>query len=404
MADKASGQRSEKPTPKRLRDARRKGQIPRSPDLVGWISLLVASYALPFVVALLRDRFLGYFATMSQALAAGQPQLALVGSRDLVVAVAVVFVPFLVLLVVVTVIGMVAQGGVTLTLEPLRPKFERISPKAGVKRLVSTQSAVDTAKAVIRLAILAVLMWQIMGGQVGQFLSGTARNPSASGVELGAALLLLVRLAALLGVVVGLGDYAYQRWKVGKQLRMTKEEVKRENRNTEGDPLMRGRRRSLHARVSRNKMLAAVGEASVVVVNPTHISVALAYQAGSVPKVVAKGTDELALRIRERAFEAGVPVVESRPLARALHDLIEVGEEVPAHLYEAVAIVIAFVMRLPPTAVSRAVRRVSVPPSKLVPDPVRGDDGAPRPGGGAADDGGPSPARRRRARRPVRSG
>lgn len=373
MADKSSGQRTEKPTPKRLREARRKGQIPRSPDLVGWATLLLASYVIPLVIRLLRQRFAGHFRIVSKALAAGDLDLALLDTRSLVGGVALVFLPFLALLVLVTVIGMVAQGGVTLSLEPLRPKFERISPKAGAKRLVSTQSAVDTAKAVIRLAILAVLMWRITSSQVGLFLTGTRRNPAATGLELGASLLLLVRLAALLGVVVGLGDYAYQRWKVGKQLKMTKEEVKRENRNTEGDPFIRGRRRSMHARISRNKMLAAVNDASVVIVNPTHISVALSYSSGSVPKVVAKGADELALRIRERAFEAGVPVVESKPLARALHELIEVGEEVPAHLYEAVAIVIAFVMRLPPTAVSRAVRRVSVPLSKLVPDPVGAD-------------------------------
>jgi flagellar biosynthesis protein FlhB len=373
MADKGSGQRTEKPTPKRLREARRKGQIPRSPDLVGWVALLVASYTFPTVIGLLRERFTGHFRVVSKALAAGDVDLALLDTRNLAGGVALVFLPFLALLVLVTIIGMAAQGGVTLSAEPLRPKFERISPKAGVKRLVSTQSAVDTAKAVIRLAMLAALMWRIASSQIGAFLTGTRRSPASTGVELGAALLQLVRLAALLGVVVGLGDYAYQRWKVGKQLKMTKEEVKRENRNTEGDPFIRGRRRSMHARISRNKMLAAVGEASVVVVNPTHISVALSYSAGSVPKVVAKGADELALRIRERAFEAGVPVVESKPLARALHELIEVGEEVPAHLYEAVAIVIAFVMRLPPTAVDRAVRRVPVPLSKLVPDPSAED-------------------------------
>jgi flagellar biosynthetic protein FlhB len=116
--------------------------------------------------------------------------------------------------------------------------------------------------------------------------------------------------------------------------------------------------------------LAAVGDASVVVVNPTHVAVALAYRAGAVPKVVAKGGDELARRIRERAFETGVPVVEARPLARILHDLIDVGAEVPAHLYEAVAIVIAFVMRTPATALTGAIRQVNVPASKLAPPPA----------------------------------
>jgi flagellar biosynthetic protein FlhB len=367
MADKASGQKTEKPTPKRIREARRKGQIPRSPDLVGWITLLAASYVIPFVLSLLQERFLWYFARSTQFVAAGAWQEAMSGSRELVRGVAIVFLPFLGLLAVITIIAMVAQGGVVLSAEPLKPKKERISPKAGLKRLVSPQSVVDTAKAVLRLVALAILMWQIMGGQIAVFLGGAARSPVVGGLELGAAILLLVRLAALLGVVIGIGDYAFQRWKTNRQLKMTKEEVKRENRNTEGDPLMRGRRKALHQRVSRNQMLAAVGEASVVIVNPTHVSVALSYDSGAVPTVVAKGVDELALRIRERAHEEGVPVVEAPPLARALNDLLSVGDEVPAHLYEAVAIVIAFVMRLPPTALQGTVRKVSVPMSKLEP-------------------------------------
>ncbi|MEM9563409.1 MAG: EscU/YscU/HrcU family type III secretion system export apparatus switch protein [Actinomycetota bacterium] len=410
MAEKQSGQRTEKPTPRRLREARRKGQIPRSPDLVGWITLLVASYLLPFLITLLRDRFIGYVNLATGALTMGQWDVAMRAGRQLVGGVALVFFAFLGLIMLVTIIAMAVQGGVTLSAEPLKPKWERISPKAGVKRLVSAQSAIDTAKAVVRLAALAVLLWQIMAGEILRFLSGTVRSPIPAGIELAAAILLLVRLAALLGIVVGIGDYAFQRWKVGKQLKMTKDEVKRENKNTEGDPLLRGRRRQMHARVSRNKMLAAVGDASVVVVNPTHISVALSYASGAVPTVVAKGEDELALRIREKAFEAGVPVVECRPLARLLNEVIEVGEEVPAHLYEAVAVVIAFVMRLPPTAVSGTIRQVAVPLSKLRSAPDRrtggdGDDGdgagGDRAGGG--DRGADRVGAGRRRRRPVGS-
>ncbi|MGI9611546.1 MAG: EscU/YscU/HrcU family type III secretion system export apparatus switch protein, partial [Acidimicrobiales bacterium] len=299
-------------------------------------------------------------------LGAGELQAAMGKAGGLVQAVGLVFVPFLVFLAIVTAGGMAVQGGVTLSADPLRPKLERVSPKAGLKRLVSAQSAVDTGKALFRLTVMTVIVGQIMMGQVGRYLGGGSRSLIPAGAELGDSLLLLVRLAALVGLVVGFGDYAFQRHKIGKQLKMTKDEVKRENKNTEGDPLIRNRRRQMHAKVSQNKMLAAVGEASVVVVNPTHVAVALRYEAGEVPTVVAKGGDALAARIRERAFEADVPVVEVRPLARILHDLIEVGSEVPAHLYEAVAIVIAFVMRTPRTAVDGMVRRVTVPNSKLV--------------------------------------
>lgn len=358
-------QRTEKPTPKRLRDARRKGQIPRSPDLVGWLTLLIASFVIPSFMKTMRGQMADYLATVQQAIGAGEPMAAMAEAGAVVRTTGLVFLPLLAMLAVVTAGGLAVQGGVTLTAEPLRPKLDRISPKAGFKRLVSAQSAVDTAKAMFRLVVLAVLVTQLTVGYIDRYLGGTSRALGPAGVEIGGLLLLLVRLAALMGLVVGMADYAFQRHKIAKQLRMSKHEIKQETRNTEGDPQIRNRRRSLHAKVSSNQMLAAVGEASVVVVNPTHVAVALAYESGDVPTVVAKGGDDLAIRIRERAFDAGVPVVEVRPLARVLHDLLDVGEEVPGHLYEAVAIVIAFVMRAPSVQLDRMVRRLSVPPSKV---------------------------------------
>lgn len=366
MADSKGAQKSEKPTPKRLKEARRKGQIPRSADLVGWVTLLAASLVVPALLRALRGTLSDYFFSIRQALEAGEFEVAIQRAGGLVSGIGLVFVPFLLALAFVTAGGMAVQGGVTLSVEPLRPKLERISPKAGIKRLVSAQSLVDTGKAVFRLTVLVFLMFQLMMGQINRYMGGTRRSIVPTGIEIGSTLLLLVRLAAVIGIVVGLGDYAFQRWKVGKQLKMTKDEVKRENRNTEGDPLIRSRRRQQQVKLSQNLMLAAVGEASVVVVNPTHVAVALAYDPGGVPKVVAKGADAVAARIRERAFDADIPVVEVRPLARMLHDLIDVGQEVPAHLYEAVAIVIAFVMKTPNATVTGSIRRVSIPNSKLV--------------------------------------
>lgn len=363
---KSAAQKTEKPTPKRLREARRKGQIPRSPDLVGWFALLVATFVLPAMAGSIRVTLIEYFSVVQQAVGTGHYDDALARTGGLAQQVVLTFVPFLFFMAVVTAAGLAVQGGVTVSPEPLRPKWERISPKAGLKRLVSSQSLVDTGKAVFRLAVLVVLVVQVMVDQVTAYLGGANRSLGPAGVEIGASLLLLVRLAALIGVVVGFADYAYQRWKVAKQLRMTKDEVKRENRNTEGDPLIRSRRRAQHAKVSQNKMLASVGDASVVLVNPTHVAVALTYKPGGVPTLVAKGGDGLAMRIRELADQADVPIVEVRPLARILHDLVAVGDEVPAHLYEAVAIVIAFVMKTPKSSLRGSLRRVSVPNSKLL--------------------------------------
>ncbi|MEM9893290.1 MAG: EscU/YscU/HrcU family type III secretion system export apparatus switch protein [Actinomycetota bacterium] len=363
---KDSAQRSEKPTPKRLREGRQRGQIPRSPDLVGWLSLLIASFVLPAMARSMHSRMAGYLEKSAELAATGDSSGAMGLSVGLAATILWVLLAFMLVLFVASAIGMAVQGGVTLTTKPLRPKLERISPKAGIKRLVSAQSLVDTGKAVFRLVVMALLVFQVGLGTIEGLLQGQSLALEPAGAQLGSAVLLVLRLVALLGIAVGLADYAFQRRKIGKQLKMTKHEVKQENKNTEGDPTIKSRRRSLHANVSRNQMLAAVEDASVVVVNPTHVAVALSYNAGQVPTVVAKGGDELARRIRERAFSAGVPVVEARPLARVLHDLLDIGSEVPAHLYEAVAIVIAFVMRTPDTVFDAAIRRVNIPASKML--------------------------------------
>jgi flagellar biosynthetic protein FlhB len=376
VADDAS-QRTEKPTPKRLREARRRGQIPRSPDLVGWFALLVASFVLPVLFRALHRVMVDYFARFGQGVQAGEWSAMIRESGSIFSQVGLVLLPFLALVVVLTAGGLAAQGGVTPTAQVLRPKFERISPKAGLKRLVSTQSAVETVKAVVRLAFLALLLANVSSGFVASYINGASRDLASASAELGASLLLVVRLAAFVGVAIGVADYGFQRRKVGKQLKMTRHELKQEQRSTEGDPMVKSRRRSMHARLSRNQILAAVNDASVVIVNPMHVAVALSYVPGGVPTVVAKGTGTLAARIRERAFQAKVPVVEAPPLARLLNETIAIGAEVPAQLYEAVAIVIAFVMRLPAPPFERLVRRVNVPRSKLAepvveePDPSR---------------------------------
>ncbi len=366
MPPSDNAQKTEKPTPRKLREARRKGQIPRSPDLVGWLVLLVLSFVLPLLARRIHGAFVRYFDVATEAVVVGDETRAMTESMAIAGRLTLILLPFLGLAALLSAVLMAVQGGVTLTFEPLRPKLERISPQVGLKRLFSAQSAVDTAKALVRLVALGLLVVLVARTQVAALLTSTSRALAPAGADVAGGLLLLIRLGAIVGVVVGAADYAFQRRKIGKQLRMSKHEVKQENRNTEGDPLTKSRRRAQHAKVSRNQMLAAVNDASVVVVNPTHVAVALSYDAGQVPTVVAKGGDELAMRIRERAFAGNVPVIEARPLARILHDTMDVGEEIPAHLYEAVAIVIAFVMRSAPNPFAGLVRRVDIPPSKMI--------------------------------------
>ena len=174
--EKPAGTKSEKPTAKRLREARRKGQIPRSPDLVGWTSLLVATFVIPPILRGLASELTGYYAEVTTAVGVGQFDLALAKAGGLIFGLGLVLLPFLVLMVVTSSVGLAVQGGVTITADPLKPKWERISPKAGLKRLVSTQSLVDTAKAVIRLVAIVVLVAQVMTEEITSYLGGTGRN------------------------------------------------------------------------------------------------------------------------------------------------------------------------------------------------------------------------------------
>ncbi|MFT7597581.1 MAG: flagellar biosynthetic protein FlhB [Acidimicrobiales bacterium] len=384
-----SSQKTEKPTPKRLNDARKKGQIPRSVDLVQWITLLLASFILPPILTrLLRQTGTGT-ARLIELSASGETGPVLSGTSDVVRDAVLGLLPLFGFVVATAIIGMAAQGGLVITGHPLKPKWERVSPKAGFKRIFSVQSVVETAKAVLRLAVLGVLVATTLFAAARDHLLASGLSLGISTELLVGQLVLVLRLGALVGAVIGMADYAFQRWQSMRKLKMSLHEVKEEHRNTDGDPSVKGRRRSAHAKLTRNQMLTAVKDASVVVVNPQHYAVALAYSNdGKAPVVVAKGTEELALRIRERARIDQVPIVEAPPLARALHAIAEVGQSIPEDFFEAVAIVLAFVLR-PRGVDDSIVHRVTIPSSKV---PIRDDVDPPG-----------SPNRNRRQDSPTRS-
>ena len=367
MADQA--QKTEKPTPRRLREARRKGQLPRSVDLVQWSTLLVASFLVPSVIRAVLGRIETRLATSLSLASAGEVGSALAATATMAGAALVALGPILLLVVVTSIAGMAAQGGLVVSTDPLKPKLERVSPKAGLKRLFSLQSLVEATKAIVRLVVLTTVTAAVLVAAASEYLFTGGFGLSTSTGLLIDQVLLVLRISALIGTVIGLADYGFQRWQSMRRLRMTRKEVTDEQRNAEGDPMIRSRRRAAHAKLSRNKMLSAVGDASVVIVNPVHYAVALRYSGSDdgpvdTPEVVAKGTDSLAWRIRDRADGAGVPIIESPPLARALHATVDVGDRIPPEFYEAVAIVLAFVLRRRgrPTNVAR---RVNVPASKM---------------------------------------
>jgi flagellar biosynthetic protein FlhB len=362
--DKSS--KTEKPTPKRRKEARSEGQIPRSVDVVQWSVLVAATFFLPPLVGrlmlVMETQSIDIIDMSSQGDL--EPVLGLLWS--LVIELAVLIIAMMLVLFVMVAAGLAVQGGVMLSGKSLKPKLERLSPKQGFKRLVSPDSLVDTAKSMLRLIMLGVVVFLVVPSVAADHLRGGAVGAREGAAAAGADVIMLLRLLAVAGLLIGLADIGFQRWRTERKLRMSKQEVKQEMKSTEGNPEVRARRRQAHRQLSRNQMLAAVQESSVVVVNPIHVAVALKYneQTGA-PQVVAKGRDDVAERIRARATEHGVPMVESRALAWVLYDTTEVGREVPVELYQAVALVLAFVMQTKPGALSGIIRRVNVPATAL---------------------------------------
>src|SRR5690606_25402771 len=281
--------------------------------------------------------------------------------RDLCTSALTALAPVLLTAAAVALLGNLAQVGLVFTATPLKPKAERINPIAGFKRMFSAKSLWETGKQVLTMGVvLAVAVPSVLG--IADSLLGSTWELGAALSNLGGSLVSLVRLVAAVGVVIGVADYAWARFNLTRDQRMTKEEVKREHRESEGDPHLKAKLRSTRLAMSQNRMLAAVADASVVITNPTHYAVALAYEpTQGAPKVVALGKDNMALRIRARALDAGVPTVESPPLAQALHRACRVDDEIPPELFQAVATVLAFVHRLGQRALAGTPMPLTVP-------------------------------------------
>lgn len=340
-------QKTEKATPRRIKEARREGQVVRSPDLVGWIMVLVATFVLPVYVTRAGTVLSERLATLRSVAADPGTNAAGAAARGALDDVFTLLLPVLLGAAVIAVVVGVAQTGPVLSPKALKPQFKRLNPVAGLKRLVSARGQWEAAKAALRLgAVMVVAVPLVLG--VGRDLAGRPQFELGHALPyLGGRLLQLARTVALLGLIITAADYGMQRRNHARDLRMTKDDVKQENKQAEGDPLIKRRVRSIQQAMSRNRMLTAVADASVIVVNPTHYSVALSYDPMlGVPVVVAKGAGAAALRIRAEGLAASVPVVECRPLARALYRACDVGVAVPRELFQGVAILLAFVYRL----------------------------------------------------------
>jgi flagellar biosynthetic protein FlhB len=343
-------ERTEQPTQRRLDEGRRRGQVAQSREL-NTALVLAAGVALlyatgPSLAGGLRDLVaegLGTVAAVTRPGFCPVDSLLAAGGRALNMAL-----PFLAGLLLLGGLAPFVQTGGVFSLEKLQPKFERISPLAGLRRLFGLRGLLGLATTVVKLSVIAAAVAAVLALRGDEIAALVGATPG-TGARAAWRLTLQVAAAAALGMLlVALVDFAYQRWQHHRDMMMTKSELKEDLKNTEGDPQVKARVRAIQKQTAMRRMIQEVPKADVVVTNPTHLAVALQYDGATMPApcVTAKGADWLAQRIVSIARRHGVPIVHRRPLARVLYRSVEVGDTVPARLFFAVAEVLAYVYRL----------------------------------------------------------
>jgi flagellar biosynthetic protein FlhB len=364
--DGPGGEKTEKPTPQRLKKARSEGQIPRTQELGTWLGVAAASALLPMLVGNSFDEVQQLFVQVGAM--AKHPEIehvhALLGQA--LDAFLTTLLPMAVAMMVVGAASSAAQGGVRFAGKPMKPTLKKLNPFPGMKRLFGTQGLWEAMKALIKTAALGAVV-VITSDRAQALVSSAGSLPlSAVAATFSDAAILMFRVVAVTGLIIAVADYVVVRMKMMKQLKMSKYEITQEYKQAEGDPHMKAHRKGVAIAMSQNRMMSEVAEADVLLVNPTHVAVALKYDPEKgAPRVVAKGAGEVAAKLREIAQEARVPLVQDIPLARALHGSCELGQEVPAELFTAVARVLAFVMHLGARGVKGGFHRPGFEPPNI---------------------------------------
>ncbi|OIQ09808.1 flagellar biosynthetic protein FlhB [Moorella thermoacetica] len=342
-------EKTEEATPHRLQEVRQKGQVARSNDLSTALVLLACVVFLYWR----RETFYQAMADLiTSTLQDGWHQqldggsLMALGSQ-LALKVGLLLAPLLALAAAVGLAANFAQTGFVFSLEPLLPRLENLDPVKGMQRFFSRRALMELLKSLAKVVVVSLVVWQLVKGQFTHLLLTVDMGLPAT-LDLVSRMVYRVGLGTVaVFLALAAADYVFQRREYQKNLRMTRQEVKEEMKQMEGDPLVRSRLREKQRQLARHRMMHAVPEATVVITNPTHVAVALRYREEErAPRVVAKGAGSIAERIKAVARRHNVPVVENPPVARALYRQVELGQEIPVALYQAVAEILARIYKL----------------------------------------------------------
>lgn len=347
-----AGERTEKATPKRRNESRNKGQIPKSQDLNQGVTLAVGIYLIsilaPSIMAKFQNSATHIFSNLDPNLINNEsiigffsPHLYLLFD---------ILLPIMLVLMIAGVIVNLAQVGFFFSLEPLKPKLDKLSPMGmikGFKKFFDLKSLVELIKSLLKMAIVAGISYSVINSHRNDLLALLGSDVQQALALIGAIILEMITLITIILLIIGIIDKKYQTYEMEKSIKMTKEEIKDERKNSEGDPQIKSKIRSVQMQFAMQRMMSEVPTADVIITNPTHYSIALRYDTkiAPAPQVIAKGVDFVAFRIRDIAKHNGIPIVENKPLARTLYKIVPLEGLIPAELYVAVAEVLAFVYK-----------------------------------------------------------
>jgi flagellar biosynthesis protein FlhB len=350
MAEESLEEKTEQPTPKKRRELREKGEVAKSKELPSVAVLLSALIALSFfgsymysqVQIMMKGAF--YLPTMNDLNISEFIKYA----QDLISRFIILISPLFAVIFITAILSNIMQVGFIMSGESLTPKFSKIDPIKGFGRMFSKQALMELFKSVLKLIIVGGVAFLTVKGEMKNFsLLGDMETNSIFIYILNIFFKIFIRCSMAMIVLVII-DYIFQKWEFENRIKMTRQEVKDEFKKSEGDPLIKSRIRSIQMEMARKRMMQAVPDADVVITNPTHLAVALKYDSLTMnaPKVLAKGPGKIAERIREVASEHDIPIMENKELARNLYATVEVGQEIPAALYQSVAEILAYIYRL----------------------------------------------------------
>lgn len=347
------GEKTEEATPKKREESRKEGSVAKSKELVTGISLfalfLTLRYAIKYVGTRLVEIFPKYWVHIESLARDGVTlQIVTAVMQEILKDVLLIVAPFLLVGFVVAFLANKIQFKWLVTMKPMQPKLSKLNPISGIKRIFSGRALFELLKSVVEVALIGYMAYTVLKKHLSDLFLLYDMSVEQSIEMLGSIVWELGLRISIVMIIVGLVDFIYQRYKHNEDLKMTKQEVKDEYKNTEGDPQIKGQQKQRMRQASQRRMMNNVPEADVVITNPTHFAVALKYDANehTAPVVTAKGSDFLAQKIKDVARENHVEIVEDKPLARMLYYNVELDQEIPPELYKAVADILAYVYNL----------------------------------------------------------